>query len=98
MTDLGLESAFTKFPAPIELGWDTYFLVKGRKGEYLLLSAVCPHSFGQVRHWDTCFMCPDHGWRFALDNGECINGPLARMYSAPVVVKNGHLVVEGELP
>lgn len=97
MTDLGLESAFTKFPAPIELESENFFLVKGKTG-YLLLSAICPHSHGQVRHWDTCFMCPDHGWRFALDNGECINGPLARMFSAPVLVRDGRLVVEGKLP
>ena len=97
MTDLGLESAFTKFPATVTVDFEDYFLVKGLKG-YLLLSTVCPHSHGLVRKQDTCFACFDHGWRFSLENGECINGPLARMYSAPVVVRDGHLVVEGKLP
>ncbi|MSQ07261.1 MAG: Rieske (2Fe-2S) protein [Dehalococcoidia bacterium] len=98
MTDLGLESAFTKFPAMLTLSAESFFLVKGKKGGYQLLSAICPHSHGDIRKADNCFTCPSHGWHFSLDNGECINGPLARMYSAPVVVKNGHLVVEGELP
>ncbi len=98
MRDLGLESAFTKFPAPLYVEGEGFFLIKGKKGDYTLLSAVCPHSYGDIRSWDNCFMCPSHGWRFSLETGECINGPLAHMYSAPVVVRDGHLMVEGDMP
>ncbi len=91
--DLGPESAFTKFPAAVNLGDESYYLVKGKKG-YLLLSAVCPHHGGGVIDWGSVFMCPDHGWRFEHSEGVCINGPNARMFSFPVNVQEGHLIVQ----
>jgi nitrite reductase/ring-hydroxylating ferredoxin subunit len=91
--DLGLEKSFTKFPVPISLGDSSYFLVHGKKG-YLLLSTVCPHQGGEVVDWGSCFMCPDHGWRFEKAEGECINGPDARMYAIPVTLKGGHLFAQ----
>ena len=89
--DLGPESSFEEFPAPVEIGRDDYFLAKGKDGTYLLLSAICPHSWGTIVQWDTCFMCPDHGWRFEFGEGICINGPRAQMYHFPVTIKDGHL-------
>ena len=91
--DLGLESSFTKFPAQISLGDESYYLVSGRKG-YLLLSTECPHQGGRVSKQGDVFMCPDHGWRFEYTQGECINGPRARMFSFPVTVQNGRLIAE----
>jgi len=91
--DLGPETSFLKFPAPVYVGNDSYFLVRGKRG-YLLLSTICPHQGGEVVHWDSCFMCPDHGWRFELAEGECINGPNARMTAFSVTVRSGHLFAE----
>ena len=91
--DLGPEGSFNKFPAEIVLGGESYFLVRSKKG-YQLLSSVCPHHGGEVVNWGTTFMCPDHGWRFEMKEGVCINGPNARMYSFPVTISGGHLFAE----
>ena len=88
--DLGLETGFEKFPAPVELGDYSFFLVKNKQG-YKLLSNICPHHGSEVVDWGTCFMCPDHGWRFEHEGGECVNGPNARMWSYAVTVQDGHL-------
>ena len=90
--DLGPESSFTKFPVPISLGEESYYLVSGKKG-YLLLSRVCPHQGSVVSDEGKAFMCRNHGWRFEHTQGECINGPRSRMYSFPVTVQDGHLRV-----
>ena len=91
--DLGLETAFSKFPAYIELEDESFYLVRGKKG-YLLLSTECPHSGGRVSNQGTVFMCPDHGWRFEQTQGECMNGPNSRMISFPVTVHEGHLIAD----
>ena len=88
--DLGPETEFTKFPAQIYLGDWPFFLVRNNAG-YKLLSAICPHQGSEVVDWGTTFMCPDHGWRFEQKDGECINGPKARMWSYAVTVQDGHL-------
>ena len=92
-TDLGLESSFSKFPVLIKLEEESFYLVRGRKG-YLLLSTECPHSGGRVSDQGKTFMCPDHGWRFEHTQGECMNGPNARMFSFPVTVREGHLIAD----
>ena len=61
---------------------------------YRLLSAICPHSWGKIIDWGTCFLCPDHAWRFEMSEGICINGPKAQMYASPVTARNGHLYAE----
>ncbi len=91
--DLGLESSITKFPKQIYLDGEAYYLVSGKKG-YLLLSRVCPHQGSVVSNEGKAFMCPNHGWRFEHTQGECINGPRSRMYSFPVTVQDGHLMVD----
>ena len=45
--DLGLERSFTRSPARISVGNAPYYLVLD-KGDYQLLSAVCPHQGGTV--------------------------------------------------
>jgi nitrite reductase/ring-hydroxylating ferredoxin subunit len=91
--DLGPESAFNKFPVLIELEAESFYLARGKKG-YLLLSTECPHSGGRVSDQGTVFMCPNHGWRFEHAQGECSNGPNARMISFPVTVREGHLIAD----
>ncbi len=91
--DLGAESDFTEFPAYLELEKEPYYLVRSDKG-YQLLSSICPHHGGEVLDWGSCFMCPDHGWRFEYTEGVCVNGPDAKMYASPVTVEDGRLIVE----
>ena len=95
--DLGAETDFAQFPALIEMDKESYFLVQGKDG-YLLLSTICPHHGGEVVDWGTCFMCPDHGWRFEYKEGVCVNGPNARMWSTNVTVENGRLIAQEPLP
>ena len=90
MIDLGPETDFEKLPAQVDWGDYSFFLVRNKKG-YKLMSNICPHHGGEIVDWGTCFMCPDHGWRFEPEDGECINGPNARMWSYEVTVQNGHL-------
>ena len=91
--DLGPESDFTKFPATVYLGDWSFFLVQSNGG-YKLFSTVCPHAGGEVVDWGNTFMCPSHGWRFEQDDGECINGPIARMMSYEVRAEDGHLFAD----
>ena len=90
--DLGAESAFANVPHPLTIDGDDFYLVKDKAGDYRLLSAICPHSWGHIVRWDNCFMCPDHGWRFELAEGICVNGPQARMYTFTVTVQDGQLI------
>ena len=91
--DLGPESAFSKFPVLIKSEEESFYLARGKKG-YLLLSTECPHSGGLVSDEGAVFMCPNHGWRFEHTQGECLNGPNARMISFPVTVQGGHLIAD----
>ena len=91
--DLGLESSFSKFPVPITIDGESFYLAYGKK-EYLLLSTVCPHQGSTVSDQADVFMCRDHGWRFEKTQGLCINGPRSRMFSWPVIVREGRLIVE----
>ena len=91
--DLGPISEFTNLPAPVSLDDGSYWLVNGRKG-YLLLSSICPHLGGRVFDQGNGFICKDHGWRFENTQGDCVNGPRARMYSFPVTVQDGRLIAE----
>ncbi len=92
--DLGLETDFTKLPAPVTVGDWSYFLARSRKGVYNLLSNVCPHQAEEVVDWTGVFMCPAHGWRFEYTEGVCVNGPNAELVRCPVNVEGGHLVAE----
>lgn len=36
----------------------------------------CPHAMGDLSKGvieDNCIVCPNHGWTFSLENGECLN-------------------------
>ena len=92
--EIGLESSFTKFPAPVDIGKWSYFLARNKKRAYKLLSNVCPHQMGEVLDWGGVFMCPDHGWRFEYTEGVCVNGPNAKLPGFPVRVENGSMIAE----
>ena len=89
--DLGLETTFTKFPTEVEVEGFDFYLAKGKDGILRLLSSLCPHSWGTVYMEDTCFMCPSHGWRFDPFAGNCMNGPIAQMYTFEVTNRGGRL-------
>ncbi len=89
--DLGMEDSFTKFPSEVEVEGFDFYLAKGKDGVLRLLSSLCPHSWGTVYLEDTCFMCPSHGWRFEFFTGNCINGPIAQMFTFEVTARDGHL-------
>ena len=92
--ELGSEASFTEFPTPITVQDQDYFLARGKDGGYRLLSTLCPHRWGEIIEWDTCFMCPEHGWRFEMSEGVCINGPNSRMFSVPVILRDGRLIAQ----
>ena len=92
--DLGPETSFEKLPAPVTIRLKDYFLARDSSGVYRLLWTRCPHQWGVIVEWDNCFLCPDHGWRFELSEGICVNGPNARMEFVPVVARDGHLFAQ----
>ena len=88
---LGPEDSFDKFPTEVEVEGFDFYLAKGKDGVLRLMSSLCPHSWGTVYLEDTCFMCPSHGWRFEFFTGNCINGPIAQMYTFEVTNRGGRL-------
>ena len=90
--DLGEESSFTAFPAPVKVGDASYFLVHGRDG-YKLLSTVCPHQGGEVMdEGDELFTCDGHGWQYEKGEGTCMTRPDFRMKAFLVTVRENRLV------
>lgn len=90
--DLGEESSFTTFPAPVKVGDASYFLVHGLDG-YKLLSALCPHQGGEVMdEGSDSFVCDGHGWQYEKANGTCLSRPDFRMKAFLVTLKENRLV------
>lgn len=89
----GEQDAFPERPRPVDIGGHRYFLVGDARAPRLL-SSVCPHQGGTVALLETCFECPQHGWRFDLQSGECLSGPSAHLAEIPVAVRDGRLVAE----
>ena len=90
--DLGEESAFASFPAPVKVGDASYFLVRGRDG-YKLLSTVCPHQGGEIEdEGDELFVCDGHGWQYEKGEGTCMTRADFRMKAFLVTLQNGRLV------
>lgn len=90
--DLGEESAFTSFPAPVKVGDASYFLVRGRDG-YKLLSTVCPHQGGEIMdEGDDTFVCDGHGWQYEKGEGACVTRADFRMKAFLVTVQQSRLV------
>lgn len=88
---LGPETAFSTFPAEIELHKHPYYLVKTKEGGYKLLSRICPHAGALVEAESDGFFCYSHGWAFDSENGKCMNA-WGGLESHEVEVKDGELV------
>ena len=90
--DLGEESSFAGFPAPVKVGDASYFLVRGRDG-YKLLSTVCPHQGGEIMdEGDELFVCDGHGWQYEKGEGTCATRADFRMKAFLVTLQNDHLI------
>ena len=89
--DIGAVSAFARLPAPVEVNGESYFLVKNRD-EYKLLSRVCPHQGGTVENEGGQLVCPNHGYQYDPDGGNCLSAAGLRMKSYVVNVKEGRLI------
>jgi CMP-N-acetylneuraminate monooxygenase len=89
----GKKAACLARPRPVDVGGHRYFLVGDARAPRLL-SSVCPHQGGTVAITETCFECPQHGWRFDLQSGECLSGPSAHLTEIPVAVRDGRLVAD----
>ena len=90
--DLGEESSFTGFPAPVKVGDASYFLVHGRDG-YKLLSTLCPHQGGEVMdEGDEEFVCDGHGWQYSKTDGTCPSRPDFRLKAFLVTLQENRLV------
>lgn len=89
--DIGPESSFSKLPTSVEVGGESYMLMKGRDG-YKLLSTLCPHQGGTIEDGHEAFVCDGHGYNFDKDGGRCITNPDLRMKTFAVAVKDGRLI------
>ena len=92
--NIGFVNSFTNLPCSISIEDENYFLNLSKTGQYHLLSAVCPHMWGNIVLKDACFLCPDHGWQFDLSEGICTNGPRSRMYKISVINRQGVLFAQ----
>ncbi|RXZ77853.1 Rieske (2Fe-2S) protein [Paenibacillaceae bacterium] len=88
---IGHETQFNQLPAEIEIGRESYFLVKNEQA-YLLISRICPHAGYYVEQENDVFYCPLHGWAFDADTGACLNVPSAKLASYEVFVRDGNLI------
>ncbi len=72
--------------------------VNRRGGDYVVFDSRCPHQATNISLLalrDNVLTCPKHGWKFNIENGECIekgNRPLNRLESR---IENGFLFVYG---
>ena len=90
--DLGEESSYTVFPAPVKVGDASYFLVRESDG-FKLLSTLCPHQGGEVMdEGGDQFVCDGHGWKYEKANGVCLERPDFRMKAFLVTVQEKRLV------
>lgn len=90
--DLGKESSFAGFPAPVRVGDASYFLVRAQDG-YKLLSTVCPHQGGEVMdEGGELFVCDGHGWQYEKAEGTCVSRPDFRMKAFLVTVRENRLI------
>jgi anthranilate 1,2-dioxygenase ferredoxin component len=75
-------------------GW--HILIARTETGFVAFNDRCPHaasplSSGRVRRGS--IMCPLHGARFDLQNGQCIGGAYSPLKSFPVRVNDGSIEV-----
>lgn len=68
-------------------------------GEVFAVSNLCPHmgcSFEQGILRDYLVMCPCHGWKFDVRNGQYTENALTSLQSYRCKIENGKIFVEIE--
>lgn len=71
------------------------------KGKYYAVANKCPHKgspLGEGRIEEGIVICPNHEWRFNLENGANMQNPELFIPTYPVKVKNENIYIglEGE--
>ena len=71
------------------------------KGKYYAVANKCPHRgapLGEGRIEEGIVICPNHEWRFKLENGANMQNPELFIPTYPVKVKNDNIYIglEGE--
>jgi NAD(P)H-dependent nitrite reductase small subunit len=71
------------------------------KGNYFAVANKCPHRgapLGEGRIEEGIVICPNHEWRFKLENGANMQNPELFIPTYPVKVKNDNIYIglEGE--
>lgn len=93
--ELGRSTDFDRLPARMELLDAAYFLT--REGdEWRLLSAVCPHTGGDIEDDGDAFRCPNHSWAFDRRTGAPVSIALHPMSCYDVEDRDGVLVAQVE--
>lgn len=94
-TLIGNSDILKEIPAMISIKQEKFLISKNSNGKPILFSTDCPHQHGIVEEIkEDCFRCPNHNWKFCLDNGQSINAPQAYLKSFEIEEKNGKLYVE----
>ena len=89
--EVPIDLARAELPATVILEGRSFLVTEPRRGEYALLSTVCPHAGGQVVDKGSHFECPNHLWRFDNMSGECINTPGQRLSRVPIEIEDGRM-------
>jgi nitrite reductase/ring-hydroxylating ferredoxin subunit len=74
----------------------TKLAVCRHQGKVYALSNFCPHLTGNLGEGtidEGVLVCPEHGWRFRLSSGRCVNVPDRSAHTFPVRVEEGWVLV-----
>jgi nitrite reductase/ring-hydroxylating ferredoxin subunit len=93
--ELGRAADFGRLPARVELVDADYFLTHDGD-RWRLLSAVCPHTGGDIEDTGAVFRCPNHFWTFDRTTGRPVETALHPMSDYPVEERDGVLVAQVE--
>lgn len=93
--ELGRAADFVDLPARVDVVDTAYFLTRDGGG-WRLLSAVCPHTGGDIEDTGTVFRCPNHSWTFDRSTGRPVDVALWPMSDYAVEERDGVLVAHVE--
>jgi nitrite reductase/ring-hydroxylating ferredoxin subunit len=93
--ELGRTTDFQRLPARVEIVGTVYFLTRDGD-EWRLLSAVCPHTGGDIEDEGDAFRCPHHSWAFDRHTGAPVSIALHAMSRYDVEDRAGVLVAQVE--
>jgi nitrite reductase/ring-hydroxylating ferredoxin subunit len=88
---LGKEKQLDRFPAPLEIESQRFYLLKNDNA-YLLVSRICPHMGYPVEAAEGGLVCFLHGWTFDERSGMCKEFSHEKLTTYPVFVRNGELI------